>query len=237
VTALPATQGASASEAGGSRSPWLVGPSASLPAVVPSPAAVVASPAVPPAEPVVRASARPVVLVGAHGGAGVTTLCRLAGRAGLAVVDGGREWPRRGGEPARVLVVARSSAAGLEAAADVAGAWESGAAAPGGSAGAGVSVEGLVVVADAPGRLPRPLRLLRRLVDGGYPRSWSVPWCEVCRQTGRVQALTCEAANPVLFAMSTQLAAIAGEGVGSAGLSAMSAARVVRAAEDEGERR
>ena len=212
-------------------SPWLVASVAASPAVVPPPPAVVSS-------------APAVVLVGAHGGAGVTTLCRLAGGAGLVMVDGGRERLERGGPAVRVLVVARSSAAGLEAAADVAGMWQPAAvAAPGRSAGSGVSgvsgvlVEGLVVVADAPGRLPRPLRLLRRLVDGGYPRSWAVPWCEVCRQTGRVQALTCEAANPVLSAMSSHLAAAAGEGAGSAGLPAMSAARMVRAANDEGARR
>lgn len=224
MTAPPATQGASAPQVG--VSPWLVTSLPASSAVVPPPAAASPAPA--------------VVLLGAHGGAGVSTLCRMAGGAGLVMVDGGREWPGRDGPAARVLVVARSSAAGLEAAADVAGAWASGAAAaaaPGGSGGSGVSVEGLVVVADAPGRLPRPLRLLRRLVDGGYPRSWSVPWCEVCRQTCRVQALTCEAANPVLSAVSSHLAVTAGEGVGSAGLSAMSAARVVRAAEDEGERR
>jgi hypothetical protein len=44
-----------------------------------------------------------------------------------------------------------------------------------------VQLLGLVAVADAPGRLPRPLRDLLRLVSGGVPRMWEMPWVESWR--------------------------------------------------------
>ena len=44
-----------------------------------------------------------------------------------------------------------------------------------------VTVLGLVVVADAPGRLPRPLRDFAQVVGGGLPRMWSIPWVESWR--------------------------------------------------------
>lgn len=40
----------------------------------------------------------------------------------------------------------------------------------------GVDLLGLVVVADAPGRLPRILRNRVRLVSGAVPRLWEIPW-------------------------------------------------------------
>jgi len=46
----------------------------------------------------------------------------------------------------------------------------------------GVELLGLVVVADAPGRLPKPLRDLTDLVTGGAPRAWRVGWQEKWRQ-------------------------------------------------------
>ena len=44
-----------------------------------------------------------------------------------------------------------------------------------------VELLGLVLVADAPGRLPKPLRDLTKLVGGGYPRTWSLSWTEAWR--------------------------------------------------------
>ncbi len=41
-----------------------------------------------------------------------------------------------------------------------------------------VELAGLVLMADAPRRLPRALRDLRRVVCGGVPRVWCVPWVE-----------------------------------------------------------
>ena len=40
---------------------------------------------------------------------------------------------------------------------------------------------GLVLIADAPGRLPRPLAQLAGLVCGGVPAVWSLPWIEAWR--------------------------------------------------------
>ena len=40
---------------------------------------------------------------------------------------------------------------------------------------------GLVLIADAPGRLPHGLRRLAALIAGGVPAVWSVPWIEAWR--------------------------------------------------------
>ncbi|MFD0855570.1 hypothetical protein ACFQ07_25235, partial [Actinomadura adrarensis] len=44
-----------------------------------------------------------------------------------------------------------------------------------------VHLLGLVVIADAPGKLPKPLKDLLRLVSGGVPRLWKLPWVESLR--------------------------------------------------------
>jgi len=107
-------------------------------------------------------------VTGAHGGAGTTTLATL-----LEGHDGTCAWP---GYPSPTLLVARTHMAGLTAAQAAARQW----------AGRGVpSVQtnllGLVLVADAPGRLPRPLQELSRVVAGGVPRVWHLPWVEEWR--------------------------------------------------------
>jgi hypothetical protein len=73
-----------------------------------------------------------------------------------------------------VVLIARSSGRGLRAAQAAATQWAAGLA-------PNVEVLGLVIVADAPGRLPRPLRELAQLVSGGVPRTWTVPWVESWR--------------------------------------------------------
>ncbi len=95
--------------------------------------------------------------VGAHGGAGVTTL-----RAAL----GGAEGTAHG---LPVVVVARSHRQGLSAAQHAARAYE-------GPGAEDPRPLGLVVVDDAPGRLPPALCDLVRLVTGAYERSWRIPW-------------------------------------------------------------
>ena len=40
---------------------------------------------------------------------------------------------------------------------------------------------GLVLIADAPGRLPHALRQLADLIAGGVPAVWSLPWVEAWR--------------------------------------------------------
>ena len=104
-------------------------------------------------------------IVGAHGGAGASTWAQI-----LEVGDAGTAWPRHV-NPTRalsVVVCCRSTAAGLRAAQDVGIEWASGAL-PG-------QLVGLVVGADAPGRLPRELRDQLQITSGAFPHCTFVPW-------------------------------------------------------------
>lgn len=107
-------------------------------------------------------------VIGAHGGAGESTLARVLTGANPT----GHRWPASSTTP--VLLVARSSMTGLTAARRAATQWASGAAGT-------LSLLGLVVIADAPGRLPRPLAHFADLVGGGVPRIWRWPWIEQLR--------------------------------------------------------
>jgi hypothetical protein len=100
-----------------------------------------------------------VAWVGAHGGAGTSTLARELGGA-----DVGCRWPDVArGEPGRVLLVARTHAAGMRAASQALDALRKE------KHPAGVQLAALVLVADAPGRLPltlgRRIRVLRSVAD------------------------------------------------------------------------
>ncbi|MGT2464191.1 DUF6668 family protein [Sinomonas atrocyanea] len=120
-----------------------------------------------------------VWVMGVHGGAGESTLCALL--EGAVATD--HAWPvrqnddgqERGGQDV-VLLVCRSNAAGLRAAQLAAIEYGSGAL-PG-------SLAGLVVMADAPGRLPKALADRLRLVAGAVPHLWQMPWVEGWRLTG-----------------------------------------------------
>lgn len=104
-------------------------------------------------------------IVGAHGGAGTSTWARI-----LNVGDAGASWPQHV-NPSRsldIVVCCRSTAVGLRAAQDVGIEWASGAL-PG-------QLVGLVVGADAPGRLPRELRDQLQITSGAFPRYAFVPW-------------------------------------------------------------
>lgn len=110
--------------------------------------------------------------LGCHGGAGASTLATVIPTG----ADAGRYWP----VPiypgvGRVVLVARTHAHGLRSAQAAARQWASGML-PG-----HVQLLGLVVIADAPGRLPKPLRDLLRLISGGVPRTWEIPWVEGLR--------------------------------------------------------
>lgn len=111
-------------------------------------------------------------VLGAHGGAAESTIADLDDSWAAA----GHAWPvvPPGDPAARVVIVARTSARGLLAAKSAAKQWAAGLV-------GGVELLGLVLVADAPGRLPRPLRDLAKVVGGGYPRTWQVPWIESWR--------------------------------------------------------
>ena len=116
---------------------------------------------------------RPAVLwcLGVHGGAGESSVAGLAAQWAAA----GHAWPQLpSGQRAAVLLVARSNMRGLTAARSAATEWAAGLV-------PNVDVVGLLLVADAPGRLPRPLRDLAQVVAGGVPRSWRLPWIESWR--------------------------------------------------------
>lgn len=119
----------------------------------------------PPAAPVRPLSAPGVCWVAAHGGAGASTLAKVLGGT-----DVGCSWPdATRDEPARVLLVARTDAQGLRAAARSLNAVHE-ARHP-----AGMALVGLVLVADLPGRLPLELRSRIRLLRSKVP-VWRVPW-------------------------------------------------------------
>jgi hypothetical protein len=117
-----------------------------------------------------------VALLGVHGGAGVTSLLR----AGLdqVAVDAGRRWPPAG----LVLLVARTSISGLEWARDLARQHASGLAGD-------VELLGLVLLPDAPGRLPARTAGLRDLVSGAFARTWQLPWLEEWRLAATTEPL------------------------------------------------
>lgn len=119
--------------------------------------------------------------VGAHGGAGESTLEQLL--EGSRAM--GHAWPRaEAGESElpNVILVARTSAHGLRSAQLAATEWASGEVA--------VNLHGLVLIADAPGRLPKPLKDFAQVVAGGVPRVWRLPWVEDWRQGEPVSADT-----------------------------------------------
>ncbi|MGW5197921.1 DUF6668 family protein [Streptomyces spiralis] len=101
--------------------------------------------------PVARAHDLPLVTprrfswVATHGGAGTSTLAAVYGGH-----DCGRNWPGPDAPPS-VLLVARTHAAGLDAVTRTIGTFRRG------EAPAGLDLDAVVLVADAPGRLPRQL--------------------------------------------------------------------------------
>jgi hypothetical protein len=131
-----------------------------------------------------------VALLGAHGGAGVTSLLR-AGLDKIAV-DARRCWPAGGS----ILLVARTSTSGLEWARDLARQHASGLASD-------AELLGLALIADAPGRLPARAAELRHLMSGAFPRVWHLPWLEEWRLAGSCEALP---APPQVQQLAAELA-------------------------------
>jgi hypothetical protein len=108
--------------------------------------------------------------IGAHGGAGATTLARLLGGT-----DIGCRWPdARLAEPARVMLVGRTHLDGLRAVSRALYAMHQG------RHPAGMRLVGVVLVADAPGRLPAPLVARIRLLRSVAP-VYRVPWVPAYR--------------------------------------------------------
>lgn len=119
-----------------------------------------------------------VAWVNAHGGGGASTLARVLGGADLRL-----RWPETDrGEPGGVLLVARTHAGGMRAASQALNALRTG------EHPAGVHLIALVLVADAPGRLPRQLgrrvRVLRSAAE-----VHRVPWVPAWRLGEEVDPL------------------------------------------------
>lgn len=110
-------------------------------------------------------------VLGVHGGAGESTVAALD----ESWHDADHAWPiTPDGATTQVLLVARSNVRGLTAAQTAARQWASGSV-------PSVDVVGLAILADAPGKPPRPLRDLAAVVGGGFPRTWHLPWMEAWR--------------------------------------------------------
>ncbi len=110
-------------------------------------------------------NSRPVAVIGAHGGAGATS---LAASEPELLFDFGQAWPATQSKQA-CIVIARTSARGLYAAQTALQQWAA-------AETPSVDLLGLVLIADAPGKLPKPLKELAQVVSGGAPRTWRLPW-------------------------------------------------------------
>jgi len=109
-----------------------------------------------------------VWVIGTHGGAGESTLAHLLG--GTAT---GHRWPSGPDQPV-VVLTARTHATGLRAAQLAMRAWAA-------TETPHVRLLGLVLIADAPGRLPKPLAELAEILRGGVPHTWQLPWVDAYR--------------------------------------------------------
>lgn len=113
-------------------------------------------------------------VVGAHGGAGESSIAKLS----TTWAASEHAWPTPGDvdhAACPCVLVARTHASGLLAAQAALAQWASGA------LGSGTTLLGLILIADAPKRLPRPLRDLADHVVGGAPRVWRVDWIQAWR--------------------------------------------------------
>jgi len=109
----------------------------------------------------------PLWWVGAHGGAGESTLEQLMPGSRAA----GHAWPVSPDDsrPSRTALVARTHYSGLTAAQRALRDWASGS--------VPTQLEGLVLITDAPGKLPPDLRSLVELVASAAPgQTWQLPW-------------------------------------------------------------
>lgn len=114
----------------------------------------------------------PLWVTGVHGGSGESRVAGLISKAR----DTGHAWPvpKNQGHPPRVLLICRSDMRGLKAARSALIEWASG-------ASPDIELLGLAVLADAPGKLPKPLRDFAAIIGGGAPRQWTLPWVEAWR--------------------------------------------------------
>jgi hypothetical protein len=111
----------------------------------------------------------PVSIVGTHGGAGTSTVARL-----LTATDLGRQWPEpSGGHPPQVLLVARTHASGLMSASQALAGYCAT------THPDGPYLIGLVLIADAPGKLPKALKRRVRILASAttvFRLPWIASW-------------------------------------------------------------
>jgi hypothetical protein len=114
----------------------------------------------------------PLWIIGTHGGAGETRISELIASARTA----GHAWPvlEEEKQPPRVLLVCRSDIRGLTTAQNALIEWAS-------KASPRVDLLGLAIMADTPGKLPKPLKDFATIVGNGAPRHWLLPWVEEWR--------------------------------------------------------
>jgi hypothetical protein len=116
-----------------------------------------------------RADTR-LVVIGAHGGAGESRIAALHPTWHQA----GHLFPDAADGPASVLLCCRTQVSGLLAAQAAAAQWAAGSV-------PWLRLLGLVITPDTPGRPPKAVRELARVIVGGVPRSWTLPWFEPWR--------------------------------------------------------
>ncbi|MEU9140796.1 hypothetical protein AB0D33_33370 [Streptomyces sp. NPDC048404] len=130
------------------------------------------------------ARARRFSWIATHGGAGSSTLASVFGGH-----DAGRDWPRPDrGDPASVLLVGRTHAAGLDAVSHTLDIFRRGDAPP------GLDLDAIVLVADAPGRLPRQLTQRVKVINSAID-VYRVPWMPAWRTGDLSGPLPREAAS------------------------------------------
>ncbi len=119
-----------------------------------------------------------VCVVGVSGGSGETTLAQLLtdvhADLQVPVMATDHYWPVGRPVSCPVVLCARTTMASLEAAQRAAAQWAGGAA-------PAAAVVGLVLMADAAGREPRPITDFARILAGGMPQLWRIPWVPAWR--------------------------------------------------------
>ncbi|MFC9999622.1 hypothetical protein [Nocardia sp. NPDC127526] len=108
-----------------------------------------------------------VWLLGAHGGAGVSTLAQVLAPAG----DCARSWPAvLEDESPFVVVVAKETIEGLTRAHDLLRQWHCG------MAGKRAHLLGLITVAHSPGKIPPVVDRYLQVIEVAAPAVWRVGW-------------------------------------------------------------
>ncbi|MGW5440540.1 DUF6668 family protein [Nocardia asteroides] len=107
-----------------------------------------------------------VAILGAHGGAGASTLAAWWAPA----ADSGRCWPASTETTQLVVIAARLCLPGLISCAERLREWHADLTPD------GVQVLGVVLTAVRPGRVPRPVRRYRAVVEDLAPVVWQIGW-------------------------------------------------------------